>query len=145
MKTSPSLIGALSLLLVGLTGCSAVAPHVQRAGWTALGAGAGGAVGYAASDKDPLTTLAGAVIGGAGAQVVLGPDRRTREAGFDEGYVHGQSDAIKRQYFLRQASEAEPLRSETEGQVAYYTVPGPEVTVDGRKLEPHHVTVRVVE
>jgi hypothetical protein len=128
-----------------LGGCSAVPAHVQRAGWTALGAGAGGAVAYGASDRNPLATLGGAAIGAAGTQVVLGPDRRTREEGFDDGYIQGQSDAIKRQYFLRQAAEAEPIRTENEGQVAYYVVPGPEVTVDGRKLEPHHVTVRVVE
>ncbi len=131
--------------LIWLAGCSSVAPHVQRAGWTALGAGAAGSVAYAASDKDPLATLGGAVLGGVGAQLALGPDRRTRQAGFDAGYVLGQSDAIKRQYFLRQAAEAEPPRTEAEGQVVYYTLPGPEVTVDGRKLEPHHVTLRVVE
>ena len=62
------------------------------------------------------------------------------------GYVQGQADAIKRQYFLRQALETQPLPTEADqGKTVHYVVPGPTVTADGRKLEPHNVTLSVTE
>ena len=69
-----------------------------------------------------------------------------QQASFDDGYVQGQADAIKRQYFLRQALEAEPMPAAVEqGSPVHYIVPGPTVTSDGRKLEPHTVTLTVTE
>lgn len=144
LELVPPLLG---LLLVGLlTGCSQVSSTAKRAGVTALGGLAGGGAGYVLGHKDPAKTLIGAVAGAALATVAQGEDANVRQAGFDAGYVHGQSDAIKRQYFLRHAQEAQPPAvNPSQGESVYYVMPGPEVTVDGRKLEPHRVAVRVVE
>lgn len=127
-------------------GCSSVSSTAKRTGVVALGSAVGGTAGYLASDRDPTKSVIGAVTGGALTQLALGEDPAVRQAGFDEGYVQGQSDAIKRQYFLRHALEARPLSTaDAGGKPVYYLMPGPEVTVDGRKLEPHSVAVRVIE
>jgi hypothetical protein len=128
-------------------GCAHISSTAQRATAVAAGSAAGAAGGYLLGDKSPLATAVGAVAGGALTHLALGEDADVRQQGFDEGYVHGQSDAIKRQYFLRHALEASPPAddSATTGETVYYVMPGPEVTADGRKLAPHQVAVRVVE
>ena len=128
-----------------VTGCQSISSTARRAGVVGVGAAAGGAAGYAIGDKSPMQTAIGAVVGGALTHLALGQDAEVKQQGFDQGYVHGQSDAIKRQYFLRQANEAQPPPSATNGETVYYVMPGPEVTADGRKLAPHQVAVRVVE
>lgn len=132
--------------LLGFAGCSQISSTTRRAGAVALGATAGGTAGYLLGNKSPAAAVGGAVVGGALTQLGLGEDPSVRQAGFDQGYIQGQSDAIKRQYFLRHAMEAAPLPgANAGGETVYYVMPGPEVTVDGRKLEPHEVAVRVVE
>lgn len=127
-------------------GCSLVSSTARRATVVATGSAAGAAGGYLAGHENPAATAAGAIAGGLLTQLALGPDPNVRQQGFDEGYVRGQSDAIKRQYFLRRALEIQPLPSaQAEGETVYYVIPGPEVTSDGRKLEPHQVAIRVVE
>lgn len=112
----------------------------------ALGAAAGAATGALVDDKSAVATGVGAVAGAGLVHLAQGEDPDVRQAGFDDGYVQGQSDAIKRQYFLRQAMEAKPMpQQKAGGETVYYVLPGPEVTADGRKLEPHQVVVRVVE
>lgn len=139
------LLGAVFLMALA-TGCSSVGSNTKRTGAVALGGLGAGAAGYALSDHDPLVTLGSAVAGAAVTNLALGEDPAVRQNGFDRGYVQGQSDAIKRQYFLRLALEARPPPNKTnQGETVYYVMPGPEVTVDGRKLEPHQVAVRVVE
>lgn len=147
MKTplSFSLLAAIAVTLT-TSGCAGMASTARRAGAVSAGALAGGALGYALGDKSPTATGAGAVAGAGLAHLALGTDPEVRQAGFDTGYVQGQSDAIKRQYFLRQGLEAQPLaRPANQGAPVYYVAPGPAVTVDGRKLAPHEVSVRVVE
>lgn len=135
--------GMLTLLTAG---CSVSSSTARRAGLIGLGGAGGGMAGYAIGNKDPVTSAAGAVAGAALTHLALGEDPSVRQLGFDEGYVHGQSDAIKRQYFLRHVREAEPpTPPDGGGETVYYLMPGPEVTSDGRKLEPHQVAVRVVE
>lgn len=142
----------LTILLItawasALCSCSHIGASARRAGVVGVGAAAGGAVAYAAGEKDTRTAIAGAVAGAALTEVALGEDKDTRQAGFDQGYVQGQSDAIKRQYFLRRQMEAKPPPNQQNegGEAVYYLLPGPEVTADGRKLEPHRVAVRVIE
>lgn len=136
-------IGILSVAMA-LVGCSST---MQRTAIVGAGAAAAGAVGYAVSDEDPLATGAAAVGGALLTSAALGKDPAVAQEGFDKGYVQGQSDAIKRQYWLRQALQREEADAE-EGEDArevYYTVPGPEQTADGKKLEPHTVTIKVTE
>jgi hypothetical protein len=138
-----ALVMALGLLAAG---CSGVSSAARRAGAIGVGGAAAGLAASALSNKNPTTTAVGAALGAGLTALALGDDENVRQAGFDQGYVQGQSDAIKRQYFLRQALEVQPLNpAKSAGETVYYTMPGPEVTVDGRKLEPHRVSVRVVE
>ena len=125
-------------------GCSAISTTMQRAGAVGLGSTIGGLAGYKLGNKDPVKTAAGAVLGGVVTHAAMGENPAVLQNGFDQGYVQGQSDAIKRQYFLRQALEQRAAGS-GEGEPVYYVVPGPTVTADGRQLKPHEVAVRVVE
>lgn len=136
---------SIALVMCMATACQSVSSTARRAGIVALGTAAGGASGYVLGDKDPTKAVVGAVAGGALTHLALGADAEVKQAGFDQGYVQGQSDAIKREYFLRQALQAEAAGSAASGETVYYVMPGPEVTADGRKLEPHQVAVRVVE
>ena len=133
-------------LALFITGCSMVPSTGRRAATVALGAAGGGAAGYVLGDKSPGWAVAGAGLGALATAAALGRDREVEQAGFDDGYVQGQADAIKRQYFLRQALERQPLVDETvQGNAVHYVVPGPSITTDGRKLEPHTVTLTVTE
>lgn len=131
---------------MGLAGCSVIPSTTNRALVTGVGAAAGGVAGYGLGGKKPAWTIAGAGIGALASGLALGKDGAVEQSSFDDGYVQGQADAIKRQYFLRQALEAEPaLDPELAGKTVHYVVPGPTVTVDGRKLEPHSVVLDVIE
>jgi len=135
----------ITLFALFVAGCSSLSSTAKRSGVTGLAALGAGAAGYSLSNHNATTTLLSAVAGATLAQMAEGEDPNVRQAGFDEGYLHGQSDAIKREYFLRHAREAEPLHHDADGEQVYYVMPGPQVTVDGQKLEPHRVAVRVVE
>jgi hypothetical protein len=98
------------------------------------------------SDGEPIPTVAGALGGAVAAAALQGQDSEALQEGFDDGYVRGQSDAIKRQYWLRQALERERREPARESpRTVYYRLPGPEVTEDGRKLAPHTLSVPVIE
>jgi hypothetical protein len=134
------------LVCVLATGCTVIPSTTRRALVTGVGAAAGGAAGYGLGDKKPGWTIAGAGMGALATGLALGKDPELAQASFDNGYVQGQADAIKRQYFLRQQLEAKPLASENaQGKTVHYVMPGPTVTADGTKLEPHTVTVSVTE
>lgn len=131
---------------LGMTGCSLVPSTTKRAVVTGVGAAAGGAAGYAIGGKTPAASLIGAGIGALATGLMQGKDPVVSQTSYDDGYVQGQADAIKRQYFLRQALEARPELAESEqGKVVQYVIPGPTITADGRKLEPHTVTLSVTE
>jgi hypothetical protein len=147
MKTSLKFLLVITTACASMvSGCSSqsVSSTVRRTGALALGAAGGGLAGHMMNPNNPTAGVLGAVAGTAVTGLALGEDESVRQQGFDAGYVHGQSDAIKRQYFLRRALEEKPSNS-TGGETVYYVMPGPETTVDGRKLEPHQVAVRVVE
>ena len=130
---------------MSMGGCMVMPSTAKRAVVTGLGAAAGSAAGYGLGDKKPGWTLAGAGAGALLTGMALGKDAAVQQESFDEGYVQGQADAIKRQYFLRQALEAQPLDGGDQGSAVHYVVPGPTVTSDGRTLEPHTVTLTVTE
>ena len=144
MKPAMFLAGVLAGA-VGLAGCSVIPSTTRRAVGTGAGAAIGGLAGYELGHKKPGATIAGAGLGALVTGLALGKDPEVAQENFDDGYVQGQADAIKRQYFLRQALEAQPPAEATQGKPTTYIVPGPTVTVDGRKLEPHTVTLTVTE
>lgn len=134
----------ISLVLLLVTGCGSLSSTAKRSVGVAAGAGAGGAIAYKLSNGNAVTTALGAVGGALVTSAIQGEDSEAVQRGFDQGYMQGQSDAIKRQYFLRQAQEKKKPAAE-EGEDVVYTVPGPTVSADGTKLAPHQVSVRVVE
>ncbi len=70
------------------------------------------------------------------------PPRSARERSRDEGYLLGQSDAVKQLYWAKQALEA-PRPGVPAGRLEYYTWPEAAVTSDGRRLAPEKVAVPV--
>jgi hypothetical protein len=76
---------------------------------------------------------------------MLGRDPLVMQDGFDQGYVQGQCDAIKRHYEMRMRQHRAAQSGTEEGQTVWYTVPGPTQTADGRKLEPHKVSIPIKE
>ena len=126
-------------------GCSAVSSTTRRAGGVAVGAAAGGVAGYALSEGDARATGLGALAGGVLTHLGLGRDPAVLQEGFDQGYVRGQSDAVKRHYFLRQALERRPLSPDDGGRTVTYLLPGPATTPEGIRLAPHVVATTVRE
>lgn len=145
MKRTITLAGVLAAGWA-LAGCSVIPSTTKRALVTGVGAAAGGAAGYELGHKKPGAAIAGAGLGALVTGLAMGKDPEVAQENYDDGYVQGQADAIKRQYFLRQALETRPLPTEADqGKIVHYVVPGPTVTADRRKLEPHNVTISVTE
>lgn len=137
---------ALGILLVG---CSSFdSKNTKTALATAGGAAGGGAIGYAASDGDPLWTGVGA---GSGALVGLFASEYAEseeQMAFESGYVQGRSDSIKDLYFSKQRNEKynhPPTNNSSGGKMQYYIVPANTERPDGVKLKPHTITVPIVE
>lgn len=134
----------LSLSIAGCAGPGAV--RAQRATLAVAGATVGAMAGHLLGGGDPAATVAGAAAGGLAGHLLGGEDAAARQAGFEDGYVRGQGDSVKRQYWLRQALERERAAPQTAGgQPVFYVLPGPERTEDGRVLVPHTVSVPVIE
>lgn len=137
-------MGTISILTALL--CAGCSSTEQRALGTAAATAVGGGAGYLLGNKKPAAIVGGAAGGALISAVAMGEDPKVKQAGFDDGYAQGQSDAIKRQYFLRQALETQPLPDKDQtGKTVEYVVPGPTVMYDGRKLDPHTVSISVTE
>lgn len=136
-----------SLILIALlsfcSGC-AITSTEKRAAITTVGAAAGGIAGNELSHGDKRIAIGGAIAGAGVTMLAQGKDPEVAQEGFDQGYVQGQSDAIKRHYEMRMREHREKEKSE-DGTTAYYIVPGPDKTNDGRELEPHTVAVPIKE
>ena len=149
MKTTRKNLSHVGLvvLVAALSGagCQQVPGTTRRAGLVTLGAATGAVAGHALGDGSPLATGAGAVAGAGLTHLALGKDPEAVQEGFDLGYVRGQSDAIKRQYFLRLSAEQQQPAGRKPPRVRTYLVPGPETLPDGRALAPHVIPVRVTE
>ena len=70
------------------------------------------------------------------------PRRSAQEQARNDGYLLGQSDAVKQLYWAKQALES-PGRAGPQGRVEYYTWEDSGTTRDGRKLAPEKVAVPV--
>lgn len=136
----------LLLLLCGLScGCQSTGSTTRRAAVVALGSAAGAGLGHELGNGSARDTALGAVAGAALTHLALGKDPAVERQGFDAGYVQGQSDAIKRQYFLRLEAQRVPPQPRPRGRVRTYFVPGPSKLPDGTALAPHLLPVRVTE
>jgi hypothetical protein len=85
--------------------------------------------------------LAGCAILAVLAGGCASPSGTARNAA-DQGYLLGQSDAVKQLYWAKQALEA-PGRGGPDGKTEYYTWVESGTTPDGRRLAPQTVSVPV--
>jgi len=141
-------IVVIVLILSLFCGAGCASSTVKRAGIVTAATAAGGLAGYHLGDEKPAAVAMGAAGGALLTSLVMGEDDETLQKGFDGGYVQGQSDAIKRHYWMRQDLERRKKpanKSQEEGTPVVYVMPGPEITVDGKKIAPHKVAVRDVE
>lgn len=137
-------------IAVLLTGCSGFSSKSTKSALaTGAGAAGGGALGYAASDGDPLWTAVGAGGGAVLGNMAAGYTDSEEQQAFEGGYVQGRADSIKDLYWLQQRNEkhndAYGASSHDAERMRYYTVPASTVREDGTNLVPHTITVPVVE
>jgi len=138
-------VAPLLLFLCLLSACQQVGSTTRRGMGELVGAGVGGAIGYEASGHSAWGAGAGAAGGALLMHLAQGRDPEVLQEGFDRGYLQGQSDAIKRQYFLRLAGERRPEEGRSEGRPTSYFLPGPTTGPNGEKLQPQLLELRVVE
>ena len=137
----------LFLVVLIFSGCASDPQQGARnvsAGMAVTGAAGGALIGNVIKPGDPL-----AVAGGAAAGLVAGGAAGSYYTGqvssaFDQGYLQGQSDNIKRTYWILQNANVGGADTNA-GRTVFYTMPGPVETVDGRKLVTHTITVPIVE
>jgi hypothetical protein len=117
------------------TGCS------SRSLYDGLGAGVGGLAGYHFSDGNPYITAASAAGGVIVAEAIQNSAEKGKAEVFKQGYDKGQSDAVKRQYWIaRNLHKKNP-----DDPLTYYSIPiEPEPNAD-IQLVPHERTLSFVE
>lgn len=135
-KTIAIACGALALLSL-TSGCSTL----QRAAGTTAGGGLGAATTYGLISTSPAGVATGAVVGGVMGGAFSKGDKKELQEVFDDGYIRGNSDAIKKHYWMRQRMEKEQYT----GNTVYYQIPIEQETPDGRGLVRHPVTIPIVE
>lgn len=144
MKVRISGIGILCLFVLGLSGCT----HQQgasRAATGAMGAITGATAGALLRDGDPRAVLLGGVVGAGAGEALwqLTETSQVKAMAWNDGYVMGQGDSIKRHFFLlQQLHEAQPQKP---WEVVYYDFPIPREGADGLQLAPATVTLPVIE
>lgn len=134
----------ITIFLFGATACQ-TRQQAMRTGTLVTGTAAGAALGYAVGDQKPLATGLGALGGALLSHLAQGKDPAVAQEGFDKGYVQGQSDALKRHYFLRQALEQRPLPSKAQGQPTTYLLPAPPSSEGEAQSRPTYLPFRVYE
>lgn len=136
-----------ALLLAGFAagGCTMNRSALKQGAAVGIGGAAGGALAHELSDGNVGITALGAAGGAVLGHVAMHDDREAVQSGFDQGYVQGQSDAIKRQYFLRHSLEKKPLLPNEGGETVYYTLPLNASSGSGSKEPSGAVTVKVIE
>jgi hypothetical protein len=134
---------ALLALMFG-PGCTVAPSTAKRSALLGLGAAAGGLAAYEISDGKPLPSALGAVGGAVLGNLALGDDKELKQRGFEEGYMQGQSDAIKRQYFLRQAMEKRPPLLGAPLKTSLLSLPLLDSSSGGVKQETPQIQIKVL-
>ncbi|HEY5743406.1 MAG TPA: hypothetical protein VIS99_12785 [Terrimicrobiaceae bacterium] len=141
-----------SLIAVTLCGALCACTSLKTAAYSGAGAAAGaaaaGGIAYAASGGNFKTTAIAGAAGAVGGAIVgglwSGAQQSKKQAEFNKGYELGQSDTVKRQYWM-----ARNLQKSTEPQSPYqtrfYTFNMPESTTHGVNYTPYSVTVPIVD
>ena len=121
-------------------GCS------SRALYNGAGAGAGGLAAYHFSDGNPYITAAGAAGGVIAAELIQGSADKGRQEAFRTGYDKGQSDAVKRQYWIARNLHKEKADDDfLDDHLSYYSIPiEPDPNADVKQV-PHERALSFVE
>lgn len=142
MKTR-FLIYPVAVAAMLLAGCTST--EERAAVTTGAAATAGGVTALATKGKSwsPYAAAGAASVAAGAAQLAQGEDESTYQKGYRDGYELGQSDAIKRQWWMQQ--NMQKWGAQPSARTVYYTMPGPETRFDGQKLTPQDITVPVIE
>jgi len=119
-----------------LSGCTSG----SQAAAVGLGGGLGAYAGAAAGHGSALASAAGGTAGALLVSYAESKQQQAYQAGADEGYLLGSSDAVKRLYWAKQALE-KPDGS--GGHLEYFSWDGATTAADGRKLAPEKISVPV--
>lgn len=133
-------------ILFFCTGCSTFWRGAATTAAAGAGAVAGGGLGFLANPTNPMAAVGGAAIGGASSALLtsaaLGEDESVKRKGYEDGYISGQADEVKRLYWAKQRLEQQ---GDGGSNRQYYTFPGRTELADGTQLVPHDVTVMIDE
>ncbi len=130
---------SFTLIVFLLSGCASGKRYAYMAGSGLIGGG----IGYAIFDKNPLAVGIGAATGAILSANIQGEDEEVLFKSYQEGYLSGEGNSIRRQYWLKQSLERP---SNLDGsRMVYYNISGANITQDGRKLVDHTVTIPILE
>lgn len=114
------------VLSVLLAGCGTAAGNAAAD----LGlAGAGGAIGYQASDHRTGGAAAGAALGYLGSRIAQSESQRAVNEAEQRGYDRAMNQAVKQQYWIMQRQQRESRTEETDTRLTPVVVP--ETTING--------------
>ena len=146
-KKKRTLMKVQSLILplaLALTMVSCSSTSSRKAALYGTGGLAGGAIGNALSDDDPLWTAAGTAAGIGVAALGNNAADKEVEAAKAVGYAHGQGDATRQHYWMLQSLQEN--RNGSYGVQNTYDVTIPANTDEfGVKTVARQATVRIVE
>ena len=126
-------------LCVILSGCS------SRSLYDGLGAGVGGLAGYHFSDGNPYITAASAAGGVVITEAIQNSAKKGRTEAFKYGYDKGQSDAVKRQYWIARNLHKAIDSEFPDDHLSYYSIPiEPDPNAD-IQLVPHEKVLSFAE
>lgn len=123
-----------------VTGCS-----FRQAGYTALGAGAGGGIGYAINHnpKDAVMgALGGALVGDLAGQWQDTSEKRKKKKDYDEGYRQAQVDLAKENWQDGTGKDSQKSSDLTKRLVRFKV---PKREENGVIYDEHYITLEVYQ
>ena len=137
-------------MLVSLSACESMRSAAYAGGGAVAGGTLAGGVGYAASKGNIQTTAISAAGGAVGGAILgglfAGQQKAKKDKSREEGYQLGESDAVKRQYWIaRNLQMGKRNDEENPYQTRYYTfniAPDPQANIN---RVPYNVTLPVLE
>ena len=137
-------------MLVSLSACDSMRSAAYAGGGAVAGGALAGGIGYAASKGNIQTTAISAAGGAVGGAVLgglfSGHQKAKKDKAKEEGYQLGESDAVKRQYWIaRNLQKRKDCEAEPGYRTQYYTFNiQPDATAEINRV-PYNVTVPILE
>jgi hypothetical protein len=137
-------------ILASLSACDSMRSAAYAGGGAVAGGALAGGIGYAASKGNIQTTAISAAGGAVGGAVLgglfAGHQKAKKDKAKEEGYQLGESDAVKRQYWIaRNLQKGKSNDEENPYHTRYYTFniqPDPQASINH---VPYNVTLPVLE